>query len=214
MIEQLDLLPKSQRKGSAHLDVFRPIHYLGTKTRALDALCDSLYMLDPQPQTVLDLFAGTSVVSQAFGNAGYNVVSMDAMAYSAVFARALLGVGRLPTETNIDASLLQQLRLVSYPTLAQEAFEPWLLLEAKAIIDKDPTTLIEVSQNVPQCWRAKNATTLQQRIFLSLIKNVGAPAFSVGLLVSAFYAGTYFGITQAIEIDRLLICPQELVQLE
>ena len=81
---------------------FRPIQYLGCKLRALEAIVGRVAGVHPRPARVLDLFAGTSVVAQGLAFAGFHVLATDAMAFSATFCRALLGVGRPDDHATAD----------------------------------------------------------------------------------------------------------------
>lgn len=74
--------------------VFRPIQYLGAKHRPLPIILSKTLEAALPNTFILDLFSGSSVVSQVFNLNGLNVVSNDAMKFSAVFARTLLNIGR------------------------------------------------------------------------------------------------------------------------
>lgn len=190
-------------------DVFRPIQYLGSKMRALGAIANFVKQLEPHPSTVLDIFAGTSVVSQALARAAFNVIATDAMSYSATFARALLGVGRKNDSVDIE-ELLDILRPSENPTPAQLGLGPWLIKEREAIAKRNADELFLVSKMVPQIWRPEGASELQLSQFKILQKSLNKSAFPSGNLMSAFYAGTYFGVIQATEIDRLRVSIEEL----
>ena len=64
------------------------IKYAGSKMKIIPYILESIK--DLQIQTVLDGFSGTTRVSQAFAQAGYDVTSNDLADWSEVFARCYL----------------------------------------------------------------------------------------------------------------------------
>jgi adenine-specific DNA-methyltransferase len=168
---------------------FRPIQYLGCKLRALEAIVGRARRISARPERVLDLFAGTSVVAQGLAFAGFRVLATDAMAFSATFCRALLGVGRPVTHPDA-AGLVAQL---AQPA-GESAYAPWVERERRALERGDAETLLRITQTVPQIWRKQGATGALRAL-------LGAPG--PGALAATHYGGAYFGIGQAVEIDRL-----------
>ena len=73
--------------------VYRPIQFIGSKLRSLDMIVETSLALSPSSKNVWDMFSGSSIVSQAYANNGYKVVSTDAMNFSVICANALLGIG-------------------------------------------------------------------------------------------------------------------------
>jgi hypothetical protein len=85
--------------------VFRPVQYLGSKLRVLDAITSLAREAVPQGVGAVDLFAGSTVVSQAFAASGFRTTSVDTQAYTRVFAQALLGIDRV-AGVKVDADAL------------------------------------------------------------------------------------------------------------
>lgn len=194
-------------KGSE--GAFRPIQYLGSKKRSLGFIVNVVKSIPTQPLTVFDIFSGTSIVSQALARAGYNVLATDAMAFCAVFARTFLGVGRRAREVDTN-SLINLLKPSGNPIPIEEAFRPWVVKEEGAIKRSDSDALLEISTTIPQIWRTQHASSELLSQF-ELIGNMsGQAAFATASLICTHYAGTYFGITQAIEIDRIRVAIERL----
>jgi adenine-specific DNA methylase len=167
---------------------FRPIQYLGCKLRALEAIVDRVARIKPRPKRVLDLFAGTSVVAQGFAFAGFRVVATDAMAFSAAFCRALLGVGRPEAHAGAD-EMIDRL-----PTIDDDGpYADWIDRERRALQNGDADELLRITQTVPQIWRRKGATPALRTLFKD----------PCAALAATHYGGAYFGIGQAVEIDRI-----------
>jgi adenine-specific DNA-methyltransferase len=67
------------------------IKYLGSKKKLLDAIYDAtLDGFDGEPQTIIDLFSGTSRVGHHFKSKGHRVISNDLSAYGKVLAECLV----------------------------------------------------------------------------------------------------------------------------
>src|SRR5262245_38132499 len=119
---------------------FRPIQYLGCKLRALEAIVGRVARVRPRPARVLDIFAGTSVVAQGLAFAGFRVIATDAMAFSATFCRALLGVGRPDEHAGAD-ELMGRLATID----DDGAYAPWIERERRALSKGDAVELLTIA---------------------------------------------------------------------
>lgn len=168
--------------GNAGESVFRPVQYLGCKLRVLDAIISLAREVALPEGGAIDLFSGSTVVSQAFAASGFRTTSVDAQAYSRVFAQALLGIDRsIGREVDTNALLREAESLTSrdsqWIAIAQQEFE--LIERASA------TALRALEARLPLSWR-------QGR----LEADVDAP-------LTSFYAGSYFGVRQALQLDAI-----------
>ncbi|MGH9158955.1 MAG: hypothetical protein ACRD2X_03095 [Vicinamibacteraceae bacterium] len=181
--------------------VFRPVQYLGCKLRSLTAIVDAITDIAPPSGRAVDLFTGTSVVAQGLAVRGHQVVALDVMGYSATFARATLGVDRPERWSDI-----RDTASVVCNTPEPAWYEPWLdwaLEEELAIATADGDALLAQAVELPQIWRPAGASRAQLAQFARLSSQAGhdvAPAVGIA---SSHYAGTYFGIRQALELDRM-----------
>jgi adenine-specific DNA-methyltransferase len=171
-------------------DCFRPVQFLGTKTRVLPALLEVAEAEIGGHGRVCDIFSGSSVVAQGLARVGHSVTAFDALEHCAHFAR--LGVGRAFEERLPDA---RELPVTEAPWIP--AWQPWLEAEDAAAAAADGRRLIELAGKIPQIWRRSGASAALDRVFADL----QAGTVAAGALVAAHYAGTYFGIRQAVEID-------------
>lgn len=183
-------------------DVFRPINYLGAKTRSLATLLSVIADRCPQPGIAADLFAGTTVVSQGLARMGFSVIASDALGLSSVFARALLGIAR-PQNLPSAGELFEKLAAEDVQGLASKAFQDWRRKEQAALSASDGGALIALLRSVPQAWRPEGASESQQLLFERLRSRIGERPIEVGGLAVSYYGGTYFGIGQALDIDRI-----------
>jgi adenine-specific DNA-methyltransferase len=172
---------------------FRPVQFLVNKTRALPALL-AVAELELQPRDrIADVFCGSTVVAQGLARAGHRVAAFDALAHCVHFARALLGVGR-------DSELDPTARSLPEANVGWVGpWRRWLETEDAAVRENDSETLIRLTATLPQIWRRAGASADLHGLFEGLQSGVPNPDG----IVAAHYAGSYFGLRQAIEIDLL-----------
>lgn len=184
-----------------HPSIFRPVQYLGSKLRALPQISRAIESIQPRVATALDLFAGSSVVSQAIARLGYDVVATDALGFSAVICRAVLGVGRVGNRTHLELlSLLDEpLDSVAVP----KQFQEFLSQEACALKLKDGDALLHLGATIPQVWRTAGADSELLGRFSAHWGRPSTLAFDLADLMATHYAGTYFGLRQALSLDHL-----------
>ena len=176
---------------------FRPIQYLGNKLRALPQILDATSNLIGPQGHVTDLFTGTTVVAQGFAARGHEVSAVDTQRYAVIFARALLGIGRQPGESCSFATL----SAIGLNEPNASLFHPWkpfLDREAEALVRADAVGLAAVASNLPLIWRVPNHP---------FRKHVEAAANRSAIgeapLLTGIYAGSYFGVRQALALDQL-----------
>jgi DNA adenine methylase len=86
------------------IDKYPPTRYMGSKSKLLDNIWDSVKNF--KFESVLDLFSGSGTVSYMFKCYGKSVTANDYMAMDAVFAKAMIENSRiLLTETDIEKLL-------------------------------------------------------------------------------------------------------------
>ena len=88
---QWPLFPLENRPDGlgTHERVFRPIHYLGSKLRMVDAVVEAVDLVDPTQGRVCDLFAGSGTVAGVLARTR-NVTAVDIQEYSRVLCSALV----------------------------------------------------------------------------------------------------------------------------
>ncbi len=193
--EQLSLF----RDEDAGVCVWRPMQYLGCKLRALGPIARLVGELVPAGGRVLDVFSGTSVVAQALADRGLVVQASDAMEFCATAARATLGVGR-DGAPDIEGLVLAAAGAVRG---LEAGFEDALRVEADALLAGDGDALLGQVRTVPQIWQPAGASPALSQRFAALADRPGEPAFGIAPLAATHYAGTYFGVAQALRVDAL-----------
>lgn len=176
---------------------FRPVQYLGSKLRSLDAILEGAHELIGPSGTVADAFSGTGVVAQAFAASGYKVTATDTQEYATVFSKALLGVERDDQES-IDPEIILNTKFVG---ALNDRFWQWSRAEKEerdALALSDIRSLRSLYSAIPLLWRTPSVADFD------LISRPGSwSALGVGPLITTIYAGSYFGVSQALVLDYL-----------
>jgi len=181
-------------KTLGNVEVYRPMQYLGSKLRSLEAIGQAIKSLNVRPRDALDLFSGSSVVAQYMKKAGMRVDAIDAMKFCATVAEATIG--------NVDFQRTpnELMKLIGRDTLGSMAWKSlgsYVNEEKNAIEQNKPDVLFEMYHTLPQIWRGEFQDSSQ-------IHNISNKCgFESGDIFSKLYAGTYFGVDQAITIDYI-----------
>lgn len=174
-------------------DVYRPVQYLGSKVRALPDLVAACAQYS-RGGRVWDAFTGSSVVAQALSLNGLDVLATDTQLAATTFAQALLGVGRKPGDGTQLVRLADSLR-ESVFRLEQKRFQQlheWVDREDQALAEHDPDRLRAVYESIPQ----RGNTGASRGTVPNWLADSELP-------ISTTFAGTYFGIRQARDLDAI-----------
>lgn len=195
-------------------DVNRPVQYLGSKLRVLPLLQDIIGRGGEASGFVWDAFTGSSVVAQAVAAAGNRVLASDTLLSSVTFAKAALGVDRNGFD-NADAQLqllLSESRNVDFP----KGWKTFLDLEKELLVAGDGAALLRAGAALPQRWRNPllAAPANLQDAFEAVDQAAERAMVSSAGLLSATYAGTYFGLKQALRLESLRAAIDELSEAE
>lgn len=180
---------------------YRPLQYLGAKTRVLSKIlteCDKLYVPNSY---VVDLFSGSSIVSQVMYKHGMNVISNDVLGFCCDIAASMLNYKKgqnsvieiLNFVNNLHEKLLENNNTI--------CFNEYLKEEEYFLSQHNLVGLKELYAKLPQ---VKNTNKGNQGQIDYIYQHFGNLVNEKALLVSNYYAGTYFGIKQSLEIDLIL----------
>ena len=187
----------------------KPIQYLGGKNRVINSIIEqSLPYIDNG--YVLDLFSGSSIVSQAFSSYGIKVISNDVQRFSSVLSNTYLNIDFEMNDLNVDVELLKISEVKENEIL--ETYKYYVEKEDLLLQNKNTFGLLELYQNFPLSWKnnVKGKSTKINKIFKDMSKHINEPSFDIAPLFTSLYAGTYFGIKQSIKID---ICRNRIEKL-
>lgn len=181
------------------MPVFRPIQYLGNKLRVIEQIGDAADVLVGKDGRVADLFTGSTVVAQAFAGRGYNVTAVDCQAYSRVLAIALLSIRRKRNETCPTHDILAH-PLYGGPRRDLRQWEEFAVIEEEILADSDIRRLRTLYRRLPLVWRCDRSRQTP------LVKGQAVRNQHCGgtdPIITPIYAGSYFGIRQSLELDKI-----------
>jgi len=178
---------------------YRPIQYLGSKTRVIDAIvseCEKLYV---PGEYVIDMFSGSSIVSQSFYKKGMYTIANDVLAFSSDIAACMLNIYRKEKSTDNVNAFVHSIGLQTIPSDYYLVFIPFIEQEQCLLTEHNINGLKELYHNLSQVGKSNKPTTQVEYIR----NHTGCSAINNIPLFANYYAGTYFGIKQALDIDYL-----------
>ncbi len=188
---------------------YRPIQYLGSKTRVVDSIVSECKRLYTPGDYVVDLFSGSTIVSQSLYRNGMNVIANDVLSFSSDIASCMLNQERRDTSIYLVECFIQRLRKISINSKYSKPFVNLIDREQVLLTNHNLVELKSLYENLSQVGNNITPTPqieyIRKHYSLSAINNI--PLFV------NYYAGTYFGIKQSLEIDVLRNVIEEEWQL-
>lgn len=184
---------------------YRPIQYLGSKTRAISSIVSECKRLYNPNGYIVDLFSGSSIVSQAFYKNGMRVISNDVLAFCSDIATCMLNQYRGENSIQNVLKFIDSINNVELFPTDISVFKSYIGLEEKLLSSKNLLGLKELYSKLPQIGKNCNVN-----VNIEYIKDhIGSYAFQKSPLIANYYAGTYFGIKQSLNIDALRMLIEE-----
>ena len=199
---QTDWSNRTNKKKQGIMDntqYYRPIQYLGAKTRAISTIIDKCLQLYRPETYVIDMFSGSSVVSQSFYKHGMNVIANDVMAFCSDIASCVLDQGRNKYSENAISDFLKDFKNFNLQEKYTRTFEQGIAEEEHLLASLDLKGLKSLYDRFPQMGNARELTP--QIDYIS--QHLNMSAIGDCPLIANYYAGSYFGIKQALHIDTL-----------
>lgn len=174
---------------------FRPIHYMGNKSRYLDAIDAAIAEVAGPGVAACDLFAGTSVVTRRLAKSR-PVISSDVQAYSSVLARA----GTRPRAfTAQELSFMLNLAR-DWQAGVEDELKDLLQVEDQAlrVASNDPTAIADIVENGSLMVLGRGADQLR------FAKEAAVAALDTDeATITRYYGGVYYSYRQSIAIDAI-----------
>lgn len=166
------------------------LNYQGGKNNIIDFIVDSVNSLNLNDGKILDVFSGSGAVSAALLDS-YDVISNDAETYASIISKSLSTAYLIQ---NIDIKVFVKKVDDFYQDIIKDEFlEPVLIKEKLYLDNKDVDNVIELYEKFETVWNSSkkfNPSSMRE-----------AKRYN---LFTRYYAGTYFGIRQAVEIDAII----------
>lgn len=131
------------------------IDYLGNKSSILDFISSGIDQYLYDGDTILDLFAGSGVVSYKFSEK-YNVISNDSEAYSSTICSAQFNIPHYNTNNILD--IKNQLLSIKSFLISQENLSHLVQKENKLIQENSIDELNKLYNSHETVWNSKNFT--------------------------------------------------------
>lgn len=166
------------------------INYQGSKLGIIDFICKGISEITENDGNVLDLFSGSGVVSSNLLDK-YNVVSNDSELYASTICRVFSINTNLTDEqfkTIFDSFDFYKKHLIDIENLSKSLKDEKKFLQTNNLLE-----LVKIYVNHKTIWNSPTELTNE------ILKLSGRYN-----LFTRYYAGTYFGIEQSIEIDSLV----------
>lgn len=204
------LQEEDKSNTNSNYSVYRPIHYLGSKLRLLDAIVNNIDRVNPSMGAVCDLFSGSGTVALALSKSR-NVVTVDVQEYSRVICSALLG--SKPKNENAYEKLFDFIHSSEYATRLLEAVKPIIeheqqCLDLAASGDLEPLCdFLEHSSLIAyQLGDLSSTSRKLKKVIGEVLSNLDRLGLknSNKTLSIRYFGGVYFSFFQSVQLDILL----------
>lgn len=168
---------------------YKFIDYQGSKSELVPFITTSIDRYITEGSTVLDIFSGSGAVASAL-NDNYTVYANDVENYAATINSAILTPPSLTD--NLIESLKKDIKTNREKLIKKESLNLVIEKEKKFILDQEINNLITLYSSYNTVWNSNLLTPEKLR---------KENQFN---LFTRYYATTYFGIYQSLEIDSII----------
>jgi adenine-specific DNA methylase len=182
-------------------DRFRPIQYLGNKSRLLEEIATAVASVVAPTRPVADLFSGTAVVGRRLARRNA-VIAVDVQAYAEILGRAML-LGRPGDFDDFDMARFLA-RAEDAAHVLDRLFAPLIAREDTALAALragDPGPISAVIEGGSPVSMAQGAKGDLPRGIVALLAEHKAHAIDATATLA--FGGVYFSYAQAIRLDAL-----------
>ncbi|MBN8185984.1 DNA adenine methylase [Salipiger thiooxidans] len=193
---------------------WRPIHYLGSKLRALPAIEEALQGVSDEASPVCDLFAGSGTVASWLSRSR-PVTAVDIQEYSRIICDAMLN----PSQVSLKVLEVKIAAAISSSRLTGvlRAARPLIELEEQLLEQSrlgDPSglaDLIEAGSFMTFRGRHENLLIAEAHSASKRLLSENDGLADVSTMVFRHFGGVYFSFEQAAKLDVLLDVVHSLV---
>lgn len=173
------------------------INYQGSKANLSSFLFDNLINYIKPKSIFFDIFSGSGAVANIFKNNAL-VYTNDSEQYACAIASALLNS---PVIENKDSFINELIN--KYNTIVKKnskLFVNYIVEERKAIAENDFVKIKKLYNSYPTVWNGKFSNVINDYLSPENIRKNRNCYY----LFTFYYACTYFGIEQSLEIDSII----------
>ena len=180
--------------------LYKPVQYLGAKTRTLETIVSECQRLYKNESYIVDLFSGSSIVSQALFLNKMPVIANDVMRFCSDMSACLLNIAKTNDSLSILKEAINSVATYQIDSDFIEPFREFIDNEKRLIRTKDLRGLKELYSRLPIISNEAVEPSEQVKY---IKENIGNVAFKSAPLITNYYSGSYFGITQSIRLDTI-----------
>ena len=183
-------------------DRFRPIQYLGNKTRLLGEIAQAVESVVVPQGLVADLFSGTAVVGRRLAQRNA-IVAVDVQAYAEVLGRAML-LGDANDLGEFDAAPFLARAEVAANELA-ELFEPMIRREEEALSAlraDDPASMSKIIEGGSPLSMLEGSVGCDVPVGVRALAS-HRTANRIDATATLAFGGVYFSFVQGIWLDAI-----------
>ena len=178
------------------MENFTILNYQGSKNNLQSFIYKNLEPYIQDGKVILDIFSGSGAVSNMFRN-NYQVYANDAEFYASIIADALLNQPDLSNIGNFlssfDTLFANTTKLLAKPIIS------FISAEKNSLQNKDFSLLKDLYEHYPTVWNNLNSAIINAPLTVKKVKQKNDYYLFV-----TYYAGSYFGIEQSLEIDSII----------
>ncbi|UZT82891.1 DNA methyltransferase [Caproicibacterium sp. BJN0003] len=178
------------------MDKFSIINYQGGKGNLDNFIYHNIEPYIPNGKVFLDIFCGAGAVSNTFRGT-HQVYANDVEQYASIIADSILNKPDFSKVSNFSSKFTnlfeKNLKAIALPLTR------YISLEEKYLTECNQEKLLTLYKKYPTVWNNGYSDIIHHKLTVKAIRAEGNY-----YLFSTYYAGNYFGIKQAVEIDALV----------
>ena len=165
------------------------INYQGSKSAIIDFIMNGIEEFVNPGDTVCDIFSGSGAVSAALSEK-FNVIANDVEPYSSTLNKAIL-IDSSVDQKNINDIMITARNHNNF-LIGEEGIREFIVREKNNIENKNLIDILDLYREFQTVWNSDSLSPEKLR------KDKKYNLFT------RYYSGSYFGISQATEIDSLI----------
>ena len=168
------------------------INYQGSKQYLVNYINESIEPFITEGKFLLDICSGSGAITNYYLNKSL-VFSNDLEKYAQTLTDGMMHEYTLMRSKDSILPLIKK-EIEKHKNALASVYEEFLAEEKQAILEGDKARLLNLYKNIPTIWKSNLSS---QKSLWSKLEGIDFNLFTT------YYAGTYFGLKQAIDLDAI-----------